>query len=120
MAINQIFIKQPPLIIIETLLTYIGITLKNEQYFNYRIIEQNNERIIDILEKQFKQYYLLCKSRIYLTDITPKKIVTIIRHCVKLYGYKIVSKEICRNSNKTLEFKIIQMNKKPKNSLDFN
>jgi len=120
MAINQIFIKQPPLIIIDTLLNYIGIALKNEQRFNYNIIEQNIERIIDILENKLKQYYLLCKSRIYFTDITPKKIVTILRHCVKLYGYKIVSKEICRNSNKTLEFKIIQLNNKPTNSLDFN
>ena len=119
MAINQIFIEKPPLVIIDTILNYIGIKLKNEHYFGYSIIEKNIEQIISILEEQLKGYYLLCKSRIYFTDITPKKIITILRHCVKLYGYKIVSKETYKDSNKILEFKITQINK-CKINLDFN
>ena len=119
MAINQLFIKKPPLSLIITIIKCIGINLDIERPFSYIDIEKYMEQLIVILEQKLKPYYLRCKSQIYFSDLNPKKCITILRHCVKLYGYKIESKETY-NKVKILEFRIININKTVKVSLDFN
>lgn len=120
MAVNQIFIEKPPLVLITTILKCIGIRLNTERYFSYRTIEENMSQLNDIFEHKLKPYYLLCKSKIYFKELNPKRCITILRHCVKLYGYKIVSKETYKNKRNILEFKIINTNKPVKICLDFN
>lgn len=119
MAINQLFIKKPPLELIETIFTLLGINLKKGNKFYYKNIEDNIKEILEIL-LQIKPYYLNCKSKIYFNNLIPKKIITIIRHCLKLYEYKLVSNEIYKNKKKVLEFTIMEINKPIKISLDFN
>ena len=43
--------------------------------------------------KKLDDYYLPCKKKIYLNDHDFEKCITILRQCIKLYNYKLVSKE---------------------------
>ena len=119
MAINQLFIKKPPIELLETIFTLMGINLKEGNKFYYKSIEDNIKEILEIL-LQIKSYYLNCKSKIYYNNSIPKKIITIIRHCLKLYDYRLLSSEIYKNKKKVLEFTVIEINKPVKISLDFN
>jgi hypothetical protein len=40
-----------------------------------------------------KEYYLPCKYRNYCVDVSEKKIITIIKQCLRVYNYKLESKE---------------------------
>ena len=42
---------------------------------------------------ELKMFYLPCKKKIYLENITPKKFITIIKQCIKLFNYKLVSQK---------------------------
>ena len=119
MAINQLFIKKPPIELIEAIFKSIGINLKQGNKFYYTNIEENLKKVLEIL-LQIKPYYLTCKSKIYFNNLIPKKIITIIRHSLKLYDYKLVSNEIYKNKIKVLEFTVMEINKPVKISLDFN
>lgn len=119
MAINQLFIQKPPITLLESIFLAMGNKLSKGHTFSYSSIERNLKQIIEILV-QIKPFYLTCKSRIYFNDLIPKKIVTILRHCVKLYDFKIESREIYKNKEKRLEFSIVEINQPIKISLDFN
>ena len=49
MAINQLFIKKPPIELLETIFTLMGINLKDGNKFYYKSIEDNIKEIIEIL-----------------------------------------------------------------------
>tara|TARA_B100000787_G_C16193001_1_gene298728 strand:- start:1430 stop:1789 length:360 start_codon:yes stop_codon:yes gene_type:complete len=119
MAINQLFIQKPPKPLLESIFQEMGRKLSQGQTFTYSSIDKN---LKDIVEKlvHIKPFYLTCKARIYFNDLIPKKIITILRHCVKLYDFKIESKEIYKNKGKILEFRLVEINKPIKISLDFN
>ena len=68
------------------------------------------------------EYYLPCKSKIYFSDIVAKKIITILRQCLKLYNYNINYKEqyIKERKKKIQVYKIVNNNTKVNKILTFN
>lgn len=112
MTINQLFKKKPPKELILKLLLLLNITdFKSDVKFSQKTINDNNVLIkcIPIIE-ELKNFYLPCKQKIYLIDLTPKKIITIIKQCIKLYNYKLISKEKYINGTKIILYNI-NMNK---------
>lgn len=115
MTINQLFKKKPSIEIVEKIVQSFGLKdLNDDSFFSKKDLEQNNllEKIRDQV-KVLGEYYLPCKSKIYLENITYKRSITILRQCIKLYDYIIKSKEQYLKSEKLIIYQIIPINNKP-------
>lgn len=77
----------------------------------------NKLKQIDLLNKinieELQKYYIKCKSKKFLTNLTYKKSITILRQLLKLINYNVQSKERCEHSKKYLEYSIIKLNHRP-------
>lgn len=114
MTINQLFKQKPSLEIVNELLILYGIEgLDDDKQFNRNNLINLN--LIDNLNN-FKQklidYYLPCKRKVYLEDLTIKKSITILRQILKLYDYIVKSNERWIKGEKIIVYQIL-----PKNSL---
>lgn len=108
MTINQLFRKVPDKEFIESLLLEIGLeSVSDNRTFSRPDIEASRlpEIVEDNMEK-FQEFYLPCKFSIYFTDLTSKKIVTILRQCLKPLNVTISSCEKCINGEKMLVYKL--------------
>ena len=93
MTINQIFSKNVPEELVLLLLSKLNINNFNDnKRISYEKIEDNMHTIEPVLD-EIKVYYLPCKSKVYFDKLNSKKIITIIRQLLKLYNYKLFSKE---------------------------
>lgn len=96
MTMFQLFRDKPPLQIVISMLNKVGI--ENLQDIKHTFTKED---IADCLEDScwndniilLKEYYLPCKYRNYCVDINEKKIITIIKQCLRAYSYKLESKE---------------------------
>ena len=115
MTINQLFKNIPPKELIEEIIILCGLTsLDDTKYFskNDLLVLNTIEKVSEQIDK-LKEYYLPCKAKNYLTNLTHKKIITILRQCVKLYGYKIISKEKYLKGEKIIIYQLENTNNKP-------
>ena len=53
----------------------------------------NTVDTVNSLKSQLEKYYLPCKARTYLNGLTEKNVITVLRQCIRIYGYRIVSRE---------------------------
>ena len=108
MTVNQLFRKVPDKEFIESLLLEIGLeSISDTRTFSRLEIEAS--RLPEIINKnidKFQEFYLPCKFSIYFTDITSKKIVTILRQCLKPLNVTINSSEKCISGEKMLVYKL--------------
>jgi hypothetical protein len=112
MVNKQLFSKKPELDVVLNLLKMFGINNFDENYsFNKLDLEKKN--IVEELNK-FKNtldnYYLPCKSKKYLSNITLKRSITILRQVIKEYNYKLISREKYISGKKYLSYNLIKIN----------
>tara|TARA_B110000495_G_C22600886_1_gene359378 strand:+ start:232 stop:618 length:387 start_codon:yes stop_codon:yes gene_type:complete len=110
MAVNQLFKTKPTIDIIIKICSFFGIDLNNidkKNSFTKKELEdinlQDNFNEIKLLLTHF---YLPCKTKIYLENITIKKCITILRQILKLYNYTVISCEHYNNSKKYIVYTI--------------
>ena len=111
MAINQLFIQKPPIDILVEICLLFGIDLnnleKNNTFTKEDLVDmnfkENYEKIINLIDN----YYLNCKKKIYLHNISDKKCITILRQLLKLYNYSLKSNEKYCNSKKYIVYSVI-------------
>ena len=102
MVKNQLFRILPDTEIISTLLSKFGLqSLQDTNYFTKDTLEEidtldNLVEIKDVLDT----YYLPCKSRVYLNNITINRCITILKQFIKVHGYTLISKERYINRKK--------------------
>jgi hypothetical protein len=58
------------------------------------------------LKPILEEYYLPCKARLYLDDMTEKKSITVLRQVLRLFKYHINSKERNINTKKIIFYSI--------------
>lgn len=108
MTINQLFKNKPPLALINKMLQGYGLeNINDSKTFSRKDLE--NLKISDFMNqfsKQLYDYYLPCKKKIYLKHITSKTCITILRQCLRIYNYKLNSKEKYIKSEKIIIYKI--------------
>ena len=68
--------------------------------------------IRDLLE----EYYLPCKKKVYLDNLTLKKCITILRQLVKLYDYILKSNEKYIKGEKIIIYYIVPISMKTQNN----
>lgn len=112
MAINQLFKSKPPFNLVLKICLYFGIDLedlsKKNSFTKNELVKIDIESKFPELEDALKQYYIPCKCKIYLNNITISKSVTILRQILKLYNFKITSNESYNNSKKYIIYVITQ------------
>ena len=111
MVNKQLFSKKPELNVVLHLLKLYGLNDFDENY-SFNKIELEKKKIVYELNK-FKetldQYYLPCKSKKYLNNITLKRSITILRQVIKEYNYKLISREKYISGKKYLSYNLKQI-----------
>lgn len=106
---NQLFRKLPSRDFVLKILKIYGIdgfdvlkTFSLQSITDLNVITQ-----LKTYDAELKTYYLKCKWR-YITNFTPKKCITLLRQLLKLYDYKVLSKEKCIKGNKFCQYSLIE------------
>jgi hypothetical protein len=113
MPINQLFKNMPERSFVITLINLYGIEdFDDDKYFTKKTLEKLNtiEKINDIRDK-LSEYYIDCKSKTYLTDITLKRCIVILRQFLRCHGYTLFSKEKFIKGEKQTIYKIVKLDK---------
>lgn len=70
---------------------------------------KNNGGLKHFQEKvlsRLKNYYLPCKAKIYLVNLTEARMITILRQVLKMFGFKLSSIKRNKNKDKQIYYKI--------------
>lgn len=106
---NQLFRFIPSREVLMKLLGIFGLSgLDDTRNFTKQDMEKlNTLDEMNKLKTVLEEYYLPCKARTYLNDITYKNIITILRQVIRLYGYSVISREKYIKGDKFIIYQII-------------
>lgn len=109
MTKNQLFRKVPSKDFVIKVLKMYGIDgFDLLKIITIKDLEQNNVlQKIQSIDFELQNYYLKCKW-MYIKSLTEKKTLTLLRQLIKLYGYKLISKEKCVKGNKFCIYQITE------------
>ena len=113
MPINQLFKNMPDRSFVIGLINLYGIEdFDDDKYFTKKTLETLNtiENLNGIKDK-LNEYYIECKSKTYLTDITIKRCIVILRQFLRCHGYTLFSKEKFVKGEKQTIYKIVKLDK---------
>tara|TARA_Y100000591_G_scaffold190335_1_gene164606 strand:- start:106 stop:495 length:390 start_codon:yes stop_codon:yes gene_type:complete len=113
MPINQLFKNMPDRSFVIELINLYGIEdFDDDKYFTKKTLETLNtiENLNGIKDK-LNEYYIECKSKTYLTDITLKRCIVILRQFLRCHGYILFSKEKFVKGEKQTIYKIVKLDK---------
>ena len=113
MPVNQLFRTMPDRSFVISLLNLYGIEDFNDtRYFTRENLETlNTAEELKELEEKLKDYYIPCKARTYLEEITIPRSIVILRQFLKCHGYTLFSKEKFIKSKKYTIYKIVTIDK---------
>ena len=108
MTKNQLFRKIPPRELVIQVVQAFGLqSLEDDSKFSKKKLKLiNTVEAINELKSQLEKYYLPCKARTYLNGLTEKNVITILRQCTRIYGYRIVSKEKYMKGEKYILYRL--------------
>ena len=111
MVKNQLFRILPDSNIITILLKTFGLTsLTDTKFFTKKtMIEMNTIDKLNKIKDDLYQYYLPCKAKVYIENITLKKSITILRQFLKVHCYTLNSKEKYVKGVKHLFYQVISI-----------
>lgn len=109
MKINQLFVKHVNMDMLNLVIECVGLTgLSDRRLFSkadmVRIATAERMRA---LVPQLTEYYLPCKAKIYLNNITEKKSITVLKQILKLHGHVLLSKERNSRHRKVILYQIV-------------
>jgi hypothetical protein len=105
---NQLFKINPDAAIIQSLVEAFGLTdIEDSRYFTKENMTESHtiEKIIELIDN-LKEYYLPCKSKIYLHNVNEKKCITILRQFVKPLHYQCLGKEKSISGKKQMTYRL--------------
>jgi len=105
---NQLFRISPDMEITENILHLFGIKdiHDNHSFTRMNLIDLKTVEKMNELSENLVKYYIPCKSKTYLQDITLKRSIVILRHFLKCHNYNIHSKEKFVNGIKHTTYRI--------------
>lgn len=69
---------------------------------NDLIVNNSISKFNTNIYSKLKPYYLPCKAKIYLENISENKLITILRQVVRLFDYKVCTTKKSKNKVKTI------------------
>jgi hypothetical protein len=121
MAINQLYKVKPPYCILVEFCLYFDIDLNNldnKKSFTINDVKSNISKNLDLIKTMLLPYYLVCKSNIYLNNLSAKKTITLLRQLLKVHNYKLDSTDYYIKSKKYILYNIIVNTKKKKDNIN--
>jgi len=108
MKINQLFGKAIPREVMQQLLDCFGLTnLDDKHTFKKQdLIFLGTVLKLNTLRPMLEDYYLPCKAKLYLDEMTEKKSITVLRQILRLFKYHITSKERNINTKKIIFYSL--------------
>lgn len=107
---DQLFRKEVPFLFLETLfqdLFEIKLDDTIEYHFSKTtLIKRNAHEIINKYLDELKSYYIQCKHKLYLENLTEKKTITLLRQLLRTHDYELKTKEKYDNGKKFLLYTI--------------
>jgi hypothetical protein len=70
------------------------------------LLEMETVQKLEDMLPEIILYYLPCKAKIYLNDITESRTVTILCQFLRLFDYELTRKERISNGNKVIYYKM--------------
>ena len=113
MPVNQLFRTMPDRSFVISLLNLYGIEDFNDtRYFTRENLETlNTAEELKELEDKLRNYYIPCKAKTYLEEISIPRSIVILRQFLKCHGYTLFSKEKFIKSKKHTIYKIVTIDK---------
>ena len=113
MPVNQLFRIMPDRSFVISLLNLYGIEdFSDTRYFTRENLQTlNTVEELKELEEKLKDYYIPCKARTYLEEITIPRSIVILRQFLKCHGYTLFSKEKFIKGKKHTIYKIVTIDK---------
>ena len=102
---NQLFRRNPDRYIINDLMMVFNIKSLDDKNFHFTKEDLENLNIVDKIneiKEKLEIYYLPCKAKMYLVDLTEKKCITILRQFLKYIDYNLKMKEKIYKRHKKL------------------
>ncbi len=117
----QLFKVLPDLEFINKITKLYGL---NDLDINYKFTLKDLEKMgtvekLNNIKDELANYYLNCKFKKYMDNLTEKKSITILRHFLKVIDYKVVSREKYSDNRKYLAYNIINTNPEYELTLNF-
>lgn len=108
MKINQLFGKMMDKEMLILVLNCYGLQDLNDRHTfkKHDLVLLNTVDKLNKLKPILSDYYLPCKAKLYLEDITEKKSITILRQVLRLFKYFLFSKEKNIQSRKIIFYTI--------------
>tara|TARA_Y100000389_G_C17450600_1_gene514505 strand:- start:1703 stop:2101 length:399 start_codon:yes stop_codon:yes gene_type:complete len=106
---NQLFKKPPPLELIIKVINTFGLkSLEDTTNFSKKDLEILNtvDKLYE-LKPELENYYIQCKARTYLNDITPKNSITILRQLLRIFDRTVSSREKYIRGSKFVIYQVI-------------
>ena len=109
---DQLFKIIPTDEILNKLLKCFGLdNINDKKYFTRNDLKKiKSIENINKIKNNLEEFYLPCKSKIYLNNLTEKKIITLLRHFIKYKNYKLISQEKYMNKTKIIIYQLIKKN----------
>ena len=109
MKINQLFVKKIDIDVLMKLLSCFGLENLNDRKFfsKYDLLQQNTVAKLNALKPELEEYYLPCKARIYLDNITEKRGLTVLKQVLRLHNYYLLSRERNFNQKKVIFYQLV-------------
>ena len=113
MPINQLFKNMPDRSFVIELINLYGIKdFDDDKYFTKKTLETlNTIQNLNGIKDKLNEYYIECKSKTYLKDITLKRCIVILRQFLRCHGYTLFSKEKFVKGEKQTIYKIVKLDK---------
>ena len=109
MKINQLFVKHVDIDMLNLIIECFGLHgMTDKRMFSKTDMAQHETttKLLNLIP-QLQEYYLPCKAKVYLNNITEKKCITILKQVLKLYGYVLLSKERNSRHRKVILYQIV-------------
>lgn len=106
---NQLFKATPPIELVTKVLNAFGLkSLDDTTNFSKKDLEiLNTVEILYELKTELEKYYIQCKARTYLNDITPKNSITILRQLLRIFDRTVSSREKYIRGSKFVIYQVI-------------
>ena len=120
MTKNQLFRKVPSKELVLKVVKSFGLTDFDDiqKFSKKKLMMIGTVGKINDLKLELEKYYLPCKSRTYLNDLNEKNVITVLRQCIRIYGYTVISKERYLKGEKFIMYKLHENKKKDELSND--
>lgn len=102
MVYNQLFKIIPDRSFLLDIIKLFGINDldENVHFTNNDLIQLNTASRLNDFAPKLKEYYIPCKSKLYLNNIDNKRSITILKQLLKVFDYFIINQFKTINGNK--------------------